>query len=155
MTIAGATVSVATDPTMFAPVRECFWGSTHGSCGVTVTTKAATAMVLDVLEQRLRERYATAHYQALTRSGVLREATVDRMKNEILKGAGRWERLKIVLVAAPMDKEVSIVLNVDGQYAPGVGGRPPPLASYRDMEPHYYHELSVFTTKVMQLVRHA
>jgi hypothetical protein len=145
-------VSTTTDPSVFGPLRDVFWRGTHGACGVTSTTRSQTRVVIDALEQRLRQRYTKGRYEALSRTDVLREVSVDRIRNEVLKDAGRWEKLKIVLVAVPRKKDVEIVLNVDGQYAPGVGKTPPQAASYRDMEPQHAAALTEYTKALLMSI---
>jgi hypothetical protein len=121
-----------------------------GRCvtAATITPAAQLAPTLEKLAARLRDHYKNARYQQTSATGALREATIDRMKNEVL--TDRWERLQLSLLAAPLDaKNFQIVLIVDGQYAPGIGTTPPALESYRDMEPQYTSALTTYTKALL------
>jgi hypothetical protein len=117
--------------------------------GVSATVEERTSGLLLSLESRLHRHYQSARYQLVSDNGSLREVTVDRMKNQVL--TNRWERLQLSFVAAPITKDnTQVVLIVDGQYAPGIGSAPPPVESYRDMEPQYTRELTTYTKTLLR-----
>jgi hypothetical protein len=143
-TCTSATAVGTVNPAVLAPLAKQLWARTHGSRMLTTVPKDAVTVTFDGVEQQLRTRFARGRIQVASEPAV-REIVVDRIKNEVLAGTGRWERLTFAVVAVPRaDGKVDLVLNVDGQYAPGVGGTPPPKYE-KDMEPEHASALQMYT----------
>jgi hypothetical protein len=76
-------------------------------------------------------------------------------RRDILLGRGYHEYVVLTMTTREAREGVYVHLVAEGFYAPGIGRRTPRQGDYKSMEPRYYHELTAFTTTVMQLVRSA
>ncbi|HEX8152910.1 MAG TPA: hypothetical protein VF698_07290 [Thermoanaerobaculia bacterium] len=149
-TCVSVTVIGTANPSVLAPIRDRLWAQTHGSAAVRQTTADSLATVMDAIEAQLMVRYTRGRARVTLREPAVRQIEVDRVKNEVLTGKGRWEKLTIVVVAVPRTpQEVRVVVNVDGQLAPGIGDQPPDDAAYRDMEPTHAAALQAYTSALV------
>jgi hypothetical protein len=103
----------------------------------------------------LQQRYARGRVIVRERSDFIVIFEIDQLRDEILVGAHRWERLQVTVACVNDERTRLLLLTIDATYAPGIGKSPPPLASYRDLETEHSAELESYTaalaTKLQEL----
>ena len=128
----------------FAREYEMGWsgGGSEGSEVAATMSSVVTSgqRLLAASEVYLRDRFARGRVQVDSRPNILL-LTADALRDEVLLGAHRWEKLQLVIVNIEGDPS-QLVVTIDGSYAPGIGSTPPPAKSYtRPMDLEHYPEL--------------
>lgn len=77
------------------------------------------------------------------------EVTVSRMKGQVMSSPEYWEKLSLSIEVKPSENGWQLVCFFNGQYASGMGTRPPADGSYYLMEKDYRPQLDKYADKVL------
>ncbi|MDG4562469.1 MAG: hypothetical protein P9E88_14365 [Candidatus Competibacter sp.] len=75
------------------------------------------------------------------------EATIERLRGEVIELQKYWERLQASFIISKKGNAHEVRLLLDGQYAAGINQ--PPLSAYSDMEPAHSKSLQLYADSIL------
>jgi hypothetical protein len=109
-------------------------------------------VVLDLLADYFAGRRARFRKQEV--EPIYIAFSVENLRDEVISGAGLWERIEGTLLMHWKTGELRLYLNLDGQFAAGgIGSLPPGESGFKDMEPIYSKRLQRYAAELLQMLR--
>ena len=75
--------------------------------------------------------------------------SVDKMKRQIITEKKLWEKIQISLDFLQDESRITLRCYIDGQFSSGIGSIAPKWKNYKDMEPIYSDQLTIYASQIL------